>query len=252
LANSRILLTEDDALNQQVAQEFLHAFGAKIDIAEDGLQALAALEKKDYDLVLLDIRMPKLDGYETIKNIRMQSRWRDLPVVAMTANAITGEKEKCLKAGMSDFLSKPVKPEQLRDTLLKWISPSDINTDSPATSQQQPQTQATEVREKLDQLLSSLGPTSTARLLDQTLIRLPGRKAALVDALTTGDDAQATKLAHDIKGSLIIYGSQVLADLLGSVKTTPPKSAERTELIQQLDETIDQTLETVRQTRAIL
>ncbi len=254
LAESRILLAEDDALNQQVAQEFLHALGTQVDTVENGLLVLAALEKKDYDLVLLDIRMPKLNGYDTIKKIRAQNRWRELPVIAMTAQAITGEKEKCLDAGMSDFLTKPVNPTQLCETLLKWIDKSDEHPGLPQTLPQTSKsvTPVEEVREKLEQLVNSLGPTPTARLLDQALIRLPEHKAALVNALTTGDDTQAAKLAHDIKGSLIIYGSQALANLLGSVKTVSPDSAERSKLIHQLDETINLTLETVRLTRAQL
>ncbi|RUM94556.1 MAG: hypothetical protein DSZ28_02575, partial [Thiothrix sp.] len=252
LAGSRILLVEDDALNQQVAQEFLHAFGIKVDTVENGLLALAALDKRVYDLVLLDIRMPKLNGYDTIKKIRAQNRWHNLPVIAMTAQAITGEKEKSLAAGMSDFLTKPVNPNQLRDTLLKWIHGLSKNTDLSEILPKQTPSPEKDVREKLDQLITSLGPASTARLLDQALIRLPEQKTALVNALTSGDDAHAAKLAHDIKGSLIIYGSQTLADLLRSVKTTPPLPAERSKLIQQLDETINQTLETVRHTRTKL
>jgi len=252
LADSRILLVEDDALNQQVAQEFLHALGSKVDTVGNGLLALAALESKNYELVLLDIRMPKLNGYDTIKKMRAQSRWRDLPVIAMTAQAITGEKEKCLAAGMSDFLTKPVNPNQLRETLLKWIDSPSADIELPGILPKHAPTPEEEVREKLEQLITSLGPAPSARLLDQALIRLPEHKLALVNALATGDDAQAAKLAHDIKGSLIIYGSKALADLLGSVKTIPPNSPERTELILQLDETIDHTLETVRLTRAQL
>jgi len=252
LADSRILLVEDDALNQQVAQEFLHALGSKVDTVGNGLLALAALENRDYELVLLDIRMPKLNGYETIKKIRAQNRWRDLPVIAMTAQAISGEKEKCLAAGMSDFLTKPVNPNQLRETLLKWIDSPSADIELPGILPKDAPIPEEEVREKLEQLITSLGPAPSARLLDQALIRLPEHKLALVNALATGDDAQATKLAHDIKGSLIIYGSKALADLLGSVKTIPPNSSERTELILQLDETIDHTLETVRLTRAQL
>jgi signal transduction histidine kinase/DNA-binding NarL/FixJ family response regulator len=252
LADSRILLVEDDALNQQVAQEFLHALGSKVDTVGNGLLALDALENRDYELILLDIRMPKLNGYETIKKIRAQNRWRDLPVIAMTAQAISGEKEKCLAAGMNDFLTKPVNPNQLRETLLKWIFSPSADIELPGILPKHAPTSAEEVREKLEQLVTSLGPAPSARLLDQALIRLPEHKLALVNALATGDDALAAKLAHDIKGSLIIYGSKALADLLGSVKTIPPNSAERTKLILQLDETIDHTLETVRLTRAQL
>jgi signal transduction histidine kinase/CheY-like chemotaxis protein len=251
LMGSRILLTEDDALNQHVAQEFLHALGTKVDTVDNGYQALAALEKKDYDLILLDIRMPRLDGYETIQKIRLEKRWKKLPVIAMTAHAISGEKEKCLKAGMNDFLTKPIKPGQLRDALLKWIDGAETEPDL-VQIMQQPPSPNEEVHEKLDQLLSSLGPESTARLLDQALIRLPEHKTALLDALKKGDDNKARKLAHNIKGSLIIYGSRTLADLLVSVKTSTPESPERTQLIEQLDKTIDQTLETVRRTRAVI
>jgi len=252
LANIRVLLVEDDTLNQHVAQEFLHALGAKVDTVENGNEALSALEKKKYDVVLLDIRMPILDGYGTIKKIRQEIRWKNLPVIAMTAHAIEAEKIKSLDAGMNDFLTKPIHPQRLRDTLLKWINGPTPSEPDLVQLMQQPQTPNEEVHEKLEQLLSSLGPTSTARLLDQALIRLPEHKAELLDALKMGEDEKARKLAHNIKGSLIIYGSKALSDLLESVKTSEPQSPERSHLISQLDKTIDLTLETVRRSRAQL
>lgn len=252
LANIRVLLVEDDTLNQHVAQEFLHALGAKVDTVENGDEALSALEQKKYDIVLLDIRMPILDGYGTIKKIRQEIRWQHLPVIAMTAHAIEAEKRKSLEAGMNDFLTKPIRPQRLRDTLLKWIDGPTPSEPDHVQLMQQPHTPHEEVHEKLEQLLSSLGPTSTARLLDQALIRLPEHKAELLDALKMGEDEKARQLAHNIKGSLIIYGSKALSDLLESVKTSDPQSPERSSLIYQLDKTIDLTLETVRRSRAQL
>ena len=120
LSNINILLVDDDELNCLIAKEFLVILGANVIIAENGQIALDTLQKEVIDIVLLDIQMPVLDGYQTIKKIRMNRKWKQLPVVALSAHALGAERDKCLLAGMNDYLSKPVDPEKLRNMLLKW------------------------------------------------------------------------------------------------------------------------------------
>lgn len=118
----RILLVDDDKINQFLAKEYLQDFGAKIKIADNGESAINLLKIKHFDLVLMDIQMPVLDGHEATRIIRTHKQWRDLPIIALTAHALDSERKKCLATGMNDYLTKPIDPKKLRDITLKWAS----------------------------------------------------------------------------------------------------------------------------------
>ena len=118
-----MLLVEDNKINQLVATELLMLLGIKVNIANNGYEAIEAVAKKAFDLVLMDIHMPELDGIEATKKIRSQVKYADLPIVAMTADAMVGDKESSLAAGMNGHITKPIDPNVLRNTLLKWIKP---------------------------------------------------------------------------------------------------------------------------------
>ena len=122
LQGAEILLVEDNAFNQQVACELLEKHAALVTIANDGLEALKYLSTHTFDCVLMDMQMPKMDGLETTLHMRKQPHLANIPVIAMTANALTREREKCFSAGMNDFISKPVKPHILYATLAKWLT----------------------------------------------------------------------------------------------------------------------------------
>lgn len=93
-----------------------------VDLAEDGLQALQMARETPYALILMDMQMPRMNGIESARGIRADSLNRDSPIIAMTANAFAEDRKACLEAGMNDFLSKPVEPEKLLETMLKWLS----------------------------------------------------------------------------------------------------------------------------------
>ncbi len=116
-----ILLVEDNAINQQVAGELLESYGLLVIIADNGQQALDCLHNNDIDLVLMDIQMPIMDGMQAIQQIRSKKQFHKLPVIAMTAHAMQGDKEKYIAAGMNDYLSKPIEPEKLRHLMVKWL-----------------------------------------------------------------------------------------------------------------------------------
>ncbi|HEV2676728.1 MAG TPA: response regulator [Aliidongia sp.] len=117
-----ILLVEDNAINQMVAQEILIATGVTVDVAGDGLQAIDMAADKQYGLILMDIQMPVLDGYEAARRIRQQAGRPVPPIIAMTANAMEGDREKCLAAGMVDYVSKPIDRNVLLETVARWLA----------------------------------------------------------------------------------------------------------------------------------
>ncbi|MDD3363819.1 MAG: response regulator [Syntrophomonas sp.] len=123
IAGAEVLLVEDNKINQQVAAGLLLQLGLRVTIADNGFEAIAAVVEKSFDLVFMDINMPELDGIEATRKIRSQSQYTDLPIVAMTANTMLGDKEISLAAGMNDYITKPIEPEILKNTLLKWIKP---------------------------------------------------------------------------------------------------------------------------------
>ncbi|WP_432378010.1 response regulator [Duganella sp. P38] len=127
LDGARILLVEDNANNREVALDFLAAARMQIDVAEHGGEAVRMVEQADYDLVLMDVQMPEMDGLTATRRIRAMERHKHLPIIAMTAYAMAGDRDKSLAAGMNDHLTKPIAPEQLFRTLIKWIAPSRLN-----------------------------------------------------------------------------------------------------------------------------
>jgi len=120
-AGASILLVEDNPINQDVAEELLRSAGLTVTLAGDGRQALERLAEQDFDLVLMDVQMPVMDGLQATRLLREQPRLAQLPVIAMTANAFGEDRARCLAAGMSDHVGKPVDPEQLYATLLRWL-----------------------------------------------------------------------------------------------------------------------------------
>ncbi|OQX08716.1 MAG: hypothetical protein BWK73_24625 [Thiothrix lacustris] len=120
---AQVLLVEDDVLNQMVAGELLRRLGVTVTVANNGLEALDALAKNTFHLVFMDIQMPQMDGYQAVKLIRQQPQWLHVPIVAMTAHAISTERAKCIAAGMNDYLSKPIDPAGLVTMLAKWVNP---------------------------------------------------------------------------------------------------------------------------------
>ena len=119
----RVLLAEDNIVNQKVAVHMLSKLGCRVDVAADGEEAIRMWSTLPYDLVFMDCQMPKLDGFEATRIIRKQEAAKALqstPIIAMTANAMKGDKEACLAAGMDDYTSKPIHREELREVLSRW------------------------------------------------------------------------------------------------------------------------------------
>lgn len=125
LFNVKVLLVEDNPLNLFLGKSFLELFGTQVKTANDGRQALSTLETEPVDIIFMDIQMPRMDGYQTTQAIRQNEKGQSIPIIALSAHVLAEEKEIALAAGMNDYLSKPFKPEQLREKLLKWAPTSE-------------------------------------------------------------------------------------------------------------------------------
>ncbi|MRR22031.1 response regulator, partial [bacterium] len=123
-----ILLAEDNLINQEVGKLILENLHCQVDVADDGASAVAAASRNRYDLVFMDCQMPEVDGYEAVRMIRHQEALagemsHHIPIIALTANALEGDRERCLAAGMDDYLSKPFNADQIATILLRWTQP---------------------------------------------------------------------------------------------------------------------------------
>ena len=126
IRGARILLAEDNEINQQVAREILEQAALVVEIANDGLEAVEMAQKNEYDVILMDIQMPEMNGFEATENIRkLDGKVKDIPIIAMTAHAMAGDREKSIEGGMNDHVVKPIDPDALFSALVKWIKPGE-------------------------------------------------------------------------------------------------------------------------------
>ena len=211
LAGRRVLLVEDNSINQELACDLLERAGMTVDVAADGREALAALDRARYDAVLMDCQMPVMDGYAATRALRQRPALRDLPVIAMTANAMAGEREKVLAAGMNDHVAKPIDVDELFATLVRWVRPQEAPSGAAAP----------EMPPGLDRQagLAALNGNEALyrRLLGKFRQHEADFEARLRDARSRGDAAGAIRCAHDLKsvaGTLGMPGLQRAAQAL--------------------------------------
>ena len=227
----RLLLAEDNVINQRVAIKTLERMGYRADVAANGFEVLDALSRQRYDVVLMDVQMPELDGLEATRRIDYEVPPARRPyIIAMTANAMQGDRERCLEAGMDDYISKPVRVEELVAALERSAARQD-GVRSEAALASAPG--ALIDRTVLDQLQVSLGggdPSIVAELIDRFFIETPKQLAELGQALQTHATTDAIRAVHTLKANAAILGAHALALL----------SAELEELATQGDLSIVQ------------
>lgn len=208
ISGAKILLVEDNELNQIVAIELLKEGGFAVDIADNGQMAVAMVKKNAYDLVLMDMQMPVLDGIEATKQIRSDQRFAELRIVAMTANAMAGDRERCIAAGMNDHLPKPIEPSDFFEMLTRWIPPLNEVTDSVDSSDSDC---GLLLEEDLDLRISGLDvelglkrvmgkKKSYLNLLRKFVSGQMNTVAELNQAIGNGDYSGAERLVHTLKG----------------------------------------------------
>jgi len=242
--NSRILLVEDNRINQVVILGILANFGLSADVAGNGLEALAALmsspDDAPYKLIIMDCQMPEMDGYEATREIRAgktKEFYNEIPIIAMTANAMKGDKEKCLIAGMSDYATKPVDPDTLYEKMMYWIGEQKEN-DSKEISKEYADNQQTVHKKNTDHDVNHIDDTLTEIVWDKTgflkrvrnnnqLARklidifvedIPQVKDELCDALKNNELTDIASYAHKITGSASNLGGVSLAKLTKSIE----------------------------------
>jgi signal transduction histidine kinase/CheY-like chemotaxis protein/HPt (histidine-containing phosphotransfer) domain-containing protein len=216
--NARILLAEDNAVNQKVALKMLEKLGCRVDVAANGREALEMLDLLPYDAVLMDCRMPELDGYEATREIRRseQGTQRHVPVIAMTAHAMQGDREKCLAAGMDDYVTKPVNAAALRAALRQWVragvvEPRDT-AGGPAATAKAPEGLDQEIMTAMRELAGGTDAAFVAELIAMYLQTAREHIAAMRKAATAADGAAMMRAAHSLKGSSAQLGAHRLAE----------------------------------------
>ncbi len=200
----RILVVEDNAVNQKLALRLLAQMGYRADVAGNGIEAIQALERQPYDVVLMDVQMPEMDGLEATRQICARWARADRPrVIAMTANALQGDREMCLAAGMDDYIAKPIRVNELVDALGKCNTrKGESVTDTSAIDQ------AT-----FDNLFGSVGGDATflGELIDTYLNDAPELIATLRRALAAGNADEFRRAAHSLKSNSANFGALKLS-----------------------------------------
>ncbi|GGY66421.1 hypothetical protein GCM10011613_07940 [Cellvibrio zantedeschiae] len=209
--NGRILLTEDNLVNQEVAMAMLQRLGLSAKIASNGLDAVKSLEQESFDLVLMDCHMPIMDGFESTQKIRereMSLSLPKMPIIALTANAILGDRENCIAKGMDDYLSKPFTIEQLHKILAQWLPKREQDEESAHAKPL-----AAEIDRKVLAQLKSLKPGLLTRVIDLYLESSPKLLLDMDQALTQQDTTNLYKIAHSLKNSSANLGITNLTNL---------------------------------------
>ena len=134
----RILVAEDNKTIQEMVFRFLKHMGLEVALADNGVEALAVFQKSCFDLVLSDFQMPVMDGYTATEKIRAQQRFKGLPIIAMTANVMDGDRQDCLAAGMDDYVGKPVRPGELEAALARCLASSDAGSSDDGNEREAP------------------------------------------------------------------------------------------------------------------
>jgi two-component system sensor histidine kinase/response regulator len=212
LQGARILLVEDNANNREVALDFLAGAPVEVDVAIHGGDALRMVQERDYDLVLMDIAMPDIDGLAATRRIRASGRHAHLPIVAMTAHAMAGDREQSLAAGMNDHVTKPIDPDHLLRTLLKWIDPARLAGRRPRAA----------AAGGIDWEKGLAG-------VDGNLVRFHKRMRGFLreyacapqvvrEALASGRYDALQSLVHNLKSSAVYVGAGALSALANTVE----------------------------------
>ncbi|MES0490687.1 MAG: response regulator [Leptospirales bacterium] len=250
LRGAHLLLVEDNEINQQVAQELLEKADITVSIANNGKEAVEAIEKDSFDGILMDLQMPVMDGFEATGVIRSDERFKELPIIAMTANVMSGDRQKCLDAGMQDHVAKPVEPEKLYNVLAKWVIPSNPTTNV-VNETNKPDTTSTDIRiPRMDGIDIDDGlrrVSGNKKLYRKILIKFRDSQNDAMEnienAIANQDMELARRIAHTVKGVAGNIGAKALFKAANSCENLIQQSsnmdAEKTLMKRELDKVLN-------------
>ncbi|MDV6317081.1 response regulator [Idiomarina sp. HP20-50] len=212
-----ILVVEDNEINQQVAREILSSYQFKVDIVENGQLAVEAVHHKNYSLVLMDIQMPVMDGLKAAQTIRADFNYQQLPILAMTANAMSGDEERSLAAGMQGHIAKPIDEQQLIKAIIKWAIPGDYTKNQPQPAAPEPKKdEATKPPVRIPQVKGIEFEAALKRLqynvelylklVEQLYETYQGSATKVSDFITRGQHESARRYFHSLKGAAANLG----------------------------------------------
>ncbi len=244
----KVLVVDDKKINQRIVSDLLQKKGVHISVADNGREALAAIDRERYDMVLMDVQMPEMDGYQATRAIRKDGRFNDLAIIAMTAHALAGDREKCFQAGMNDYLSKPIIPERLYAVMSGWI-PSFQHQNASERSIRMPSPEKEDplftlphfdVNSGLERLSDNVELYKELlfefrRNYSDTLTDLRGR-------ITGSGNEEARSQLHGLKGVCGNLGANGITNIIQKLETalmdSRPKKIDG--LIEQLDQALNE------------
>lgn len=208
----RILLVEDYVVNQQLATRMLEKLGCKVHVAANGVEAIQQWQAVACDAILMDCQMPEMGGYEATRTIRrLEMAGQRIPIIAMTANALVGDQDKCLAAGMDDFIAKPVKPDTLYQVLCRWLPQA-------TTSGVTRPGGAAVLLEQLHELEEDVGTETLRQIIESYVTDVPRLMGELQDALLRGDTTRFVRTAHNLKSGSAYLGAHGMQQLAAALE----------------------------------
>ena len=232
IRGAHVLVAEDNAINQLLAKDLLTRAGLQVTIANNGKQAVEMAGKTGFDAILMDIQMPEMDGYEATRAIRANSSIKQVPIIAMTANAMAGDRERCIAVGMDDHVPKPVEPANLFETLVKWIPPIKSAPIQPETHHEEPTHAKAMLLNHLKGIDLEVGLNRTGENCDLYLKLLKyfvddhgNDHQVIADAIARDDIIMARRTAHTLKGVAGGIGAKALYESAQQLETalkSPP------------------------------
>jgi signal transduction histidine kinase/CheY-like chemotaxis protein len=247
----RILIAEDNQVNQEVSGEILTRLGFQVSVVPNGLCAFEENERSPFDIIFMDCQMPVMDGYESTRRIRENERHnKKTIIIAMTANALEGDRERCLQAGMDDYIAKPFKRSDFREILVKWIAHLHETRNNPTEQYRVSGANLPRADNVIDRMriqeIASINtksrPSLLARVIRQFNEDVPLRIAAMRDAAQQKDAVHVQKVAHSLRGSSAQIGAVWLANVCEKIEHLADKESfgEMASLIETLEDSFTQ------------
>ena len=220
--HANVLVAEDNSVNQEVAQEIFTSLGCTVDIVADGEAAVKAFDSGTYDVIFLDCQMPGMDGYAAAKEIRKrEAKGKRIPIIAMTAHVVKGARERCIKAGMDDYLAKPVSPDVVMVTLMRWTKPepSPEGSVSDFESHGSVEKGETPVLDTARALELTGGRTKILERITKVFLKnVPPELEDLKKALDDEAIKEANRLSHSMKSAAAAMGGTRMTEAAAYVE----------------------------------